>query len=386
MKKLVLGVTAAQSVFLMEGQIRYFVNQGYIVYLLSPYSTSVERFCKNEGAIHLPIKMHREISLFRDFFSLIEIMYYLIRIKPDLINVGTPKMGLLGMIASKLMGIHARVYTCRGLRYEQERDMKRYLLMFMEKVAGYCAHKIICISPSVKHQAVVDHIFCEKKCVVINKGSSNGVNLDLFSRMNVPPKKVLCIKNIYNLNDSFIYGFVGRISDAKGVNELYEVFDQLYTKNRNIKLLFIGHIDNRQISSKNTLEKLYKHNGIILINSVNKIELPAFYSVMDVLVLPTWREGFGNVLIEAAAMEVPVISTFVTGSKDAVCDGYNGILIPLRHINSLYKAMSELYENESLRNQFGKNGKIWASNFSQDVIWEGISLVYNELISKSDIA
>lgn len=386
MKKLILGITAAQSVSLVEGQIRYFVNQGYIVYLLSPYSTAVENLCKKEGAIHLPVKMHREISLLRDFISLIDIICYLIRIKPDLINVGTPKMGLLGMLASKLLGIRVRVYTCRGLRYEQEKDIRRSILMFMDKIAGYCAHKIICISSSVKHQAVVDHVFCEKKCIVINKGSSNGVNLNLFSRINVSPKNVSRIKNIYNLNNLFVYGFVGRISDAKGINELYEAFDRLYSIHKNVKLLCIGCIDYEQISNKNILEKFSKHKGIILINPVNKIELSVFYSAMDVFVLPTWREGFGNVLVEAAAMEVPVISTFVTGSKDAVCDGYNGLLIPLRDINSLYKAMADLYENELLRNKFGKNGRIWASNFSREVIWEGISLIYNELISKNIIA
>ena len=96
-------------------------------------------------------------------------------------------------------------------------------------------------------------------------------------------------------------------------------------------------------------------------------------------VLTTYREGFGNVLIEAAALGIPVISTKVTGVFDAVKDGYNGILVAPNNVEELENAMGILYEDKSLRKKYGTNGLEWVKNFDQSAIWNGLLDLYNQL-------
>ena len=107
-------------------------------------------------------------------------------------------------------------------------------------------------------------------------------------------------------------------------------------------------------------------------------EVPLFLSVMDVFVLPAWWEGFGNVVVQAAAMGIAVISTFGTGTRDAVSDGYNGILVPVKDIASLTDAMAALYLDSERRLLLGNNGIEWAKNFENEIIWKGMLEIYRE--------
>src|SRR5690606_10433297 len=134
--KLVLGITSPGSIPLIQGQVKYFSNKGYDVYLLCPETQSVINFCKEEGCKHIKIDIERNISPLKDIISLIQIIAYLKKIKPDIVNVGTPKMGLLGIIAAYLVGVKKRIYTCRGLRYEHETGFSKKLLMYTEKLSG----------------------------------------------------------------------------------------------------------------------------------------------------------------------------------------------------------------------------------------------------------
>ena len=126
-------------------------------------------------------------------------------------------------------------------------------------------------------------------------------------------------------------------------------------------------------------EKIMGHKGVVYAGSVNKTDLPLYYSLFNVFVLPTYREGFGNVLIEAAALGIPVISTKVTGVIDAVNDGYNGILVAPKNVEELENAMGILYEDKSLRKKYGTNGLEWVKNFDQSAIWNGLLDLYNQL-------
>ena len=318
--------------------------------------------------------MQREIALFQDIKSLWVVYKHLKRIKPDIVNVGTPKMGLLGMIASIILGVENRIYTCRGFRYEHETGLKRRTLMFMERITGYCANEIICISPSVQELGVKDGLFNPQKCTVIHKGSSNGINTDRFNAGNVLDTDKKELKAQLNINNKFVFGFVGRLIDRKGVTELYEAFAKIFKMNANTALLIVGPPEFEQLTDKELVHKLKEHPGILMPGRTD--DVPLFLSVMDVFVLPAWWEGFGNVLVEAAAMGIPVISTKGTGTRDAVCDGFNGILVDVKSVNQLAEAMVELKNNEEKYIQMGKNGLDWAKNFNRTRIWEGMKEIY----------
>jgi glycosyltransferase involved in cell wall biosynthesis len=374
-KKLLVGITAAGSVGLLPGQLQYFKDKGYETYLLAPRTERSEAYCKKEGCELLAVDLKREISLFHDFKCLLHIFFIFVKLRPDIVNLGTPKVSLLGMIAAKLTGVKKRIYTCRGLRYEHEQGNLRKILILMEKITASYAHNINCISDSVKNLGIRDKIFKESKTVVIHKGSSNGIDLARFdSSSGAEAAKNELIKSL-NLEGYFVFGFLGRIIDRKGMQELYEAFDILYRENQNIRLLIVGPVEMSQLKNRKIIDLIKNHEGIVWPGRTD--DVPLHLAIMDVFVLPAWWEGFGNVLVQAAAMGVPVISTTGTGTIDAVSDGFNGTLVPVKDVESLKIAMERLLTDHELRATYGKNGTEWAKNFDNKLIWEGLDKLYS---------
>jgi glycosyltransferase involved in cell wall biosynthesis len=375
-KKLIIGITAEGSVNLLLGQLAYFKALGYKTYLMAPYSERSAKFCENEGCEHLAINIEREISIWKDLKTLLQIIAIFYRVKPDIVNLGTPKVSLLGMIAAYITGVKKRIYTCRGFRFEHEKGVKKNILIYMEKITAFFSHQVICISNSVQKMGIDYKIFNSKKSLVINYGSSNGVNLELFNQNNIDPSDAEILKTKYQLDGNFIFGFVGRIVDRKGINELFKVFSEIYDSNNSVRLLLVGPFEIDQIANKNLVDEINAHPGVVNIGRVSQNKVPFYMSVIDVFVLPTWCEGFGNVLIQAAAMGVPVISTNATGTIDAVSDKFNGLLIPLKDKAKLKNAMMLMYENSNLRAEMGKNGIKWAQNFKREDIWNAMHQLY----------
>lgn len=376
-KKLIIGITAEGSVNLLLGQLAYFKSLGYETYLLAPYSERSAKFCKDEGCEHLIISIEREISLLKDLKTLWVIFKIFNKIKPDIVNLGTPKVSLLGMLAAFVLGVPKRIYTCRGFRFEHEVGMKRNVLIVMEKITSFFAHKIICISNSVEILGIKNKIFAKNKTIVINKGSSNGVNLSLFNPNEEIYHQVKReIQQKFDLKNKFVFGFLGRIVDRKGINELFEVFCDLYNENNNVRLLLVGPFETSQIANKNLVNLINQHPGVINYGRVKQEEVPSFMLAMDVFMLPAWWEGFGNVLVQAAAMGIPVISTTGTGTVDAVSDGFNGILVPTKNRLMLKEAMIKLVSDQEIRNNFGANGLEWSKNFDREIIWNEMHKIY----------
>ena len=372
--KLVVGITSPKSIKLIEGQLEYFQNNGYETYLMCPETLDVLSFCEKEGCNHIPIDIERTINIFKDVKALFSIYSRLRRIKPDIVNFGTPKISLLGLVSSYVLRINRRIYTCRGFRFEHEKGIKRKILIWMERITSFCANKVISISSSVEELGVSYNIFSSDKSVVINKGSSNGFDLKYFSREYVDNENRNKLKDELGLSGFFVYGFVGRIIDRKGIKVLYEAFDSLYKNNPLVKLVLVGDFEKEQISDLTLVDRIRKHPGILLVGYQKNV--PLYMSLMDVFVLPAWWEGFGNVLVQAAAMEVPVISTTGTGSRDAVNDGFNGILVPIKNKDLLEKEMLYLYENPQERKRLGLNGVVWSKNFDKNIIWKGMDKLY----------
>ena len=377
MKKIIIGITAPGSVLLLEGQLKYLKDSGYKTYLLAPNHQRVIDYCKRESCEHLPITIEREISIFKDLKSLFMIFKHFLKVKPDIINLGTPKVSLLGMFAAKCLRVNKRIYTCRGLRFEDEKGIKKIILKTMEKLTATWANEIICISESVRTLGLNNNLFKNNKTVVINKGSSNGINLNRFSISSVNLELKNKKKEEIGLKKgNFVFGFVGRLVDSKGISELFSAFKIIYSKNKNIRLLLVGPIEYEQISDTKLIDDMQQHNGVIMVGS--QLDVPIYMSMMNVFVLPTWREGFGNVNLEAAAMGIPIISTNVTGVRDAVSNNYNGILVKSKSVSELKDAMELLLKDEKLRSKLGKNGKEWSKNFDRLLIWKGMDKLYNK--------
>lgn len=373
-KKLIVGITAEGSVSLLEGQLAYFKSLGYETYLLAPLSKRSEAFCIKENCKHLVIDIDREINPIKDFKTFLSIIKIFKEVNPDIINLGTPKVSLLGMIAGFYVGVKQRIYTCRGFRFENETGIKRLILVSMEKVTAFFAHKIICISPSLKKYAVDKGIFNKEKTLVINKGSSNGLDLAKFSVDKIDLIKQNEFINQHKLHNKFIFGFVGRLVKDKGLFDLLNVFDKLYSDNKDARLLILGSDITSNETEKSVVKEYKDHPAIVFLNFQTDVSF--YMSMFNVMVLPSHREGFGNVYIQAASMGVPCIGYDITGVKDAVSHGFNGLLVQPKSEIHLYEAMKTLYLEKDLSNQLGQNGLIWAQNFDRQIIWQELHNIY----------
>jgi glycosyltransferase involved in cell wall biosynthesis len=341
------------------------------VYLISQDHYKEPIFCAKEGIKHLPVKgLVADIHPLKDMKALFQIIQHFKRVKPDIVNVGTPKMGLLGMIAAKILGIQKRIYTCRGLRYETETGLKRKILIAMEKLTVSIAYKVIYVSHSMYQNALKDGVADHKKALLIPPGSSNGVNIEAFSQNKINPidKKALIEK--YQLQHKLVIGFVGRVTLHKGAYELVEAFEKLYQENQNLRLILMGHI-----KCDVGFEKRFRsHPGIIHIPFQDNV--PLYMSLFDIFVLPSWREGFPNVPIQAAAMGIPVVVSDATGCVDSVQDSVNGSVFRVKDSMSLYETLNKYIQDPELRRIHGQNGITWAQNFDSEKIWSGIQKVY----------
>lgn len=376
MKKLIVGITAPQSIILLEGQLRYLSENGFDVYLLAENTEETRVFCEKENATLLPLTIKREINIIYDIRTLFQIIRIFQRIKPDVINLGTPKISLLGMIAAEYCNVPRKIYTCRGFRFEHENGLFRYILKVAEKITSKYADKVLAISDSVRELGIREGIFTKEKSMVIHKGSSNGVDLLKFNPQLYSQKQTADLKKSLGLTNEFVIGYVGRIIQRKGFIELFEAFTDIYKKDSNVKLIVCGRPYYDQISS-DIIEKSKSHPGVIFTGLVPFDDVPLYMSLFDTFVLPAYWEGFGNVLIQAAAMGVPVISTNATGCKDAVLDGYNGELVRSKNVADLVKKIEKFRDRPSLRDVYGRNGIEWSKNFEGRIIWDGMVKLFS---------
>ena len=380
-KFVIVGITAPPSVDLLVGQLNFLKQSGFDVALLAPDDQRVRNYCEKEGVRLIPVEIERNIAFLKDLKTLFKLIRIFRKERPDIINLGTPKISLLGMIAGKITSVPYRIYTCRGFRFEHETGKFQKMLIALEKVTATCAHKVLCISDSVKNLGVNLGIFTEKKSRLIGHGSSNGVDLTLFNPSNINKEELLALKEQIGVDSSnFVYGYVGRLVDRKGLKEMYYAFIRTYEQDKASRLVVVGRPFWDQIADKGVIDQMNAHPGIIMVGFEPLDKVPYYLSLMDVFLLPAHWEGFGNVLIQAAAMGVAIVATEVTGVKDAVSNGFNGVLVKSRDENALVNAMENLKINDDARMALAKNGIVWSRNFEPFLIWEGYVDLYNEAL------
>lgn len=360
----------------MKGQIEYLRERNMDVHIVSSDGKELRAY---DSKISHIISMKREIALFNDIKSLLNMVKLFNKEKPSIVNSGTPKAGLIGTIAAYVSRRPIRIYTVRGLRLETVKGLKYYILYLMEKIAMFCATDIIAISESLKQKIITSNLAKENKIKVLGFGSSNGIQFESFQIDNNKLEK----KYRELLADSFVIGYVGRIVKDKGIHELIKSFKIVKNKGYNVKLLVIGSLEKGNSISESDYLFLTEDPNVVLIKHVsNPI---SFYNNMDVFVFPTYREGFGNVSIEAQALEVPVITTNATGAVDTVVDGETGFIVDKGDYKAIVEKVEKLINNSSLRKHLGYNGrKRVESKFSSQIIWKELEALYKTLLKERE--
>ncbi|MDI5891882.1 glycosyltransferase family 4 protein [Halomonas rhizosphaerae] len=375
----VTAITSQGSATLVRGQLNYLKDNGFDPVLLSSPGESVRKLASSEGIRLYEIPMVRDPSPLKDIVSLVRIIFLFIRIRPDIVNAGTPKAGFLCMVASYVCRVRGRIYTIRGFRHESLSGIPCAIMKRVEKISCFLATQVVCISASVGEKGLEDGILQPGQYKLNGIGSSNGINLNRFDPCRTDLTPVNDLKKQFGVKaDDFVIGFVGRLIDRKGVDELVEAFSGIKVSHPRAKLLLIGPTERQQCVSELTMQRIESDEDIISLGFVKDIE--NYYRMMDLLVLPAHWEGFGNVLIEAAAMGVPTVTCDVTGTKDAVSDGFNGTLVPVKNVGALASAITDYIVDDDLRKMHGKNGTVWAKKFSNVVVWSGLVNLYRSML------
>jgi glycosyltransferase involved in cell wall biosynthesis len=320
-------------------------HQGHEIIIISNPDHILEAEIKKRGVIYHPLPLKRNISLFNDFFTLLRLIKLFVKIKPDIVHTITPKAGLLGITAAKIAGIPKRVHDYVGMVQETRSGFSRYLLDFTDKITCRFASKIFANSHSLIKKMAAHKIASPEKINIINKGSSYGVDTVYFDRSTVSSTSIDELKKSISYLPSYRYVlFAGRLVRDKGIEELVEAFTKLNKKYNDVKMLLIGDFEPHLDAISEKAEKsILQHPSIQLIPWTDKIR--EYIYLADFLVLPTYREGFANILLEAGAMKCPIICSNATGNVDLIRNNENGLLFPVADAVSLYSKMEFALEN-----------------------------------------
>ncbi|MDY0086977.1 MAG: glycosyltransferase family 4 protein [Coriobacteriia bacterium] len=368
---------------LLRGQLTYFRERGYDVHLACSPGPALADVAEREGVTIHEIPMDREASsLLRDLRSLRAMVALMRRIKPDIVNAGTPKAGLIGMLAARLTRVRARVYVLRGLRLETATGMTRRLLRFTERLACTCAHTVVCVSDSLRARVTEIGLISPEKALVVGSGSSNGVELARFRPDPALRQAAQAARERLHLDaNAPTIGFIGRLTRDKGIVELTDAFERLYAQDPSRRLLLVGDAESGDPLPQHTHEMLDSHPGVARTGFV--AETAAYYQLMDVLCLPSYREGFPNAPLEAAAAGKPTVTTDATGARDSVVDGKTGLVVNLGDVDALTSALGRLLDDPRLCRQMGSQAQARAAEqFAPRRIWEGLEAVYENALGR----
>jgi lipopolysaccharide/colanic/teichoic acid biosynthesis glycosyltransferase len=375
--------TVPMSLGFLRGQVEFMEQRGYRFHALCSPGADLDEFGRLHGVPVFGVEMPRSITPLRDLGAVRRIVDVIRRIRPRIVHAHTPKGGLLGMIAAAATGVPVRIYHMRGLPMMGATGTKRHLLRWTEKLSCSLAHRVLCVSHSLREVALAEGLCAPDKITVLAGGSGQGVDAD--GRFNPEwvgePAGVGARARLGIPADARVIGFVGRIVRDKGIVELAEAWRVLRGEFPDAHLLLVGPIELQDPVPAEIVAFLRDDPRVHLMGM--DWDTPPLLAAMDVLALPTYREGFPNVPLEAAAMELPVVATRIPGCVDAVADGVTGTLVPPRDSASLAAALRSYLADPELRDRHGRAGRARVlGEFRREIIWEAIHSEYEELLQR----
>lgn len=329
-----------------------------------------------------PIKMKRGIAF--DGIGVIFSLYkFFKKEKFDIVQYATPNASLYGSIASRLANVPVRIYCEWGVRYIDFKGLARIVYRRLMKIMCDNATHIEVESHSIYDFSVKDKLFKPEKAVVIWNGSACGVNLENYdmSQREVWREQ---IRSKYNIpNDVIVFGWCGRITRDKGHNELFKAFRKLNETNKKARLLMVGAYDNVNTIDKELFDWAQGCKEIIFTGPVPGNQVPVMYSAMDVFTSLSYREGFGLVVIEAAAMGIPGIVTNVPGQRDTIEDKKTGLSVSAHDVDTVVEAMQYCINSPDKVKEMGVTArKTVEEKFEQKELFRRLTLHRNQMIEE----
>lgn len=347
-KKIIRAVTASQSLgFAREVMIKM-RKMGYDMVAVTSPGPELDKLREKDGFHCVEVPMERHISIVNDMKSLIKMIGVFMKEKPQVVHSMTPKAGMICMVAAWLTRVPVRIHTFTGLVWPTATGLKRRILMMTDWLTCACATHVIPEGQGVLNDLKNGGI-TKKPMRVLGFGNVMGVDMKVFSPTRFVSTKDPAI---------FTFVFVGRIVGDKGINELVEAFVRLHAKYNDTKLVLVGKYEHeldplndvtrQHIDTMEAIEACGPKYGDALLQK---------YVDADCFVMPSYREGFPNTVLEAGAMGLPSIVTDINGSREIIVDGKNGLIVPSKNVDALYDAMERMLCDKDAREGMKQNAR-----------------------------
>lgn len=358
---------------LLRGQLGFMASNGFDVVGVAADTGRLDNVRNREGIRCINLPMNRQISLLADLRSLWKMIKTIRRERPDIVHANTPKGSLLAMTAAWMCRVPVRIYYVTGLRFETATGLFRFILKSMERIACSCATDVIPEGDGVARTLKRENITSRPLCKIYN-GHINGIDLLQFNPASVEPAR--------KRSDSVVtFIFIGRVVRDKGVSELVAAFDRLSRERPGaVRLLMVGPYEPDLDPVDDSTMQLIKSNPAIE-HVGRQADVRPWLASADVLVHPSYREGFPGTLLEAGAMGLPVVVTDVNGADEVITPGLNGLILPRRDCDALYDAMCRMVSEPDTRRRMGAASRgVIMEKFNRSDIHQAILERYRELL------
>ncbi|MEI7965253.1 MAG: glycosyltransferase family 4 protein [Chitinophagaceae bacterium] len=383
MPKLIRITTVPMALrYLLPGQMRFMKEQGMEVLMISADGKELSEVIEQEQCRHIIVPLTRKITPIHDLICLFRLIRIFIKEKPDIVHTHTPKAGLLGMLAAKFSSVPIRIHTVAGLPMMVEKGFKYWLLKTMEKLTYWAATQVWPNSPSLL-QFISTHQLTEPaKLRLIGPGSSNGINTELFNRDNMDAATLHSIRqNIqYDEKNTYLL-FIGRLVTDKGIPELIGVFTAMQKDHEQLKLILVGE-------REDALDPLPKNCLEVIENDPNVIHIPwtqevKYYMYLaNYFIFPSHREGFPNVLLQAGAMQLPVICSRIPGNIDIIRHKETGLIFETGNEDEMRACLeTALGDPEAMHQMALVLAEQVNLNYRRENIWQNILDAYKSLLN-----
>ena len=371
--------TTAKNFF--DVQFLFLSQNGYELHLICSPTNDYHTFVANNRLIYTPLCISRTISPLKDLNAVWHICQYIHKNRIRVVMGHTPKGALVAMLAAFIMRVPNRIYYRHGLIYTTAKGLKQLILKSEERFVSLLATRIINVSPSLSTLAVKDHLNTASKQQIIGAGTCGGIDaINKFNPNKLKKSKLTVYRQQLKIHSNdFIIGFCGRLCKDKGIVELIEGVRLFRNRHPDIptKLLLVGGFDSRDILPASIKEQILQAPDIISVGQIQQ-EIEYYYAMMDIFAFPSYREGFGMSVLEASAMEKPILVSKSHGCIDSIRNNETGYYIEISS-EGICSGIERL-TIPNTRQMLGQNGRLFVlKNYDHSIVWPEILRFYQTL-------